>query len=52
VRSNLPTGRIARLIFVIEDREIYIVHGFIKQTQKTPQGDLELAVRRLKATKA
>lgn len=51
LRSSLPTGRIARLIFFIEDHEIYVVHGFIKKTQKTPPADLKLALRRLKETK-
>jgi len=51
LRSNLPSGRIARLIFFIEDREIYVVHGFVKKTQKTPAADLALAVRRQKETK-
>jgi len=52
MRSNLPNNRIARLLFFIEDEEIYIVHGFIKKTPKTPSGDMELARRRLKETKA
>jgi phage-related protein len=51
MRSSLPSGRISRLIFFIEDQEIYVVHGFIKKTQKTPPADLALAVRRLKETK-
>src|SRR5438094_9956179 len=36
IRSNLSGNRIARLIFFMEDREIYIVHGFIKKTRQTP----------------
>jgi phage-related protein len=50
LRSNLSSRRIARLIFFIEDGEIYIVHGFIKKTQKTPDEDIALAARRLKET--
>ena len=51
LRSALPSGRISRLIFFIESDEIYIVHGFIKKTQKTPLADLALAIRRLKEAK-
>jgi phage-related protein len=51
LRSSLPSDRIARLIFFIEDEVLYIVHGFIKKTQKTPPEDLALARRRKKETK-
>jgi phage-related protein len=51
LRSNLPSGRISRLIFFVEDAEIYIVYGFIKKTRKTPADELALAIRRLKETK-
>ena len=50
LRSSLPSGRIARLVFFVEDDEIFVVHGFIKKTQKTPPADLELALQRLKET--
>ncbi len=43
VRSTLPTRRIARILFGIADGEMVILHGFIKKTQKTPAGDLDLA---------
>ena len=51
LRSSLPSGRISRLIFFIEDREIYVVHGFLKKTQKAPPAELALAMRRLKETR-
>lgn len=51
LRSSLPSRRIARLLFFIEDGEIYITHGFIKKTKKTPPDDIALATRRLKETK-
>jgi phage-related protein len=51
LRSSLPSGRIARLIFFIEDDEIFVVHGFVKKTQKTPPTDLALAMQRLKETR-
>jgi phage-related protein len=46
VRSDLPSGRIARVLFCHTGGRILALHGFIKKTQKTPQGDLELARKR------
>lgn len=48
VRSTLPNGRIARLLFCVHAGEIYVLHGFIKKTQKTPSQDLALARKRMK----
>jgi phage-related protein len=48
VRSGLAGGRIARLMFCLADGEIYVLHGFMKTTQKTPPQDLELARKRMK----
>ena len=48
VRSALPSRRIARLLFFVQDDRIGVVHGFIKKTQKTPADDLDLARRRMK----
>jgi len=47
VRSSLP-GRIARLLFFVDQGRIGVVHGFIKKTQKTPALDLGLARRRMR----
>lgn len=46
VRSNLSSNRIARVIFCIHDRQIVLLHGFIKKTQKTSKQDLEIALNR------
>lgn len=46
VRSNLPSNRIARVIFCIHDGGMVLLHAFIKKTQKTPKQDLELALDR------
>jgi phage-related protein len=35
-------------LFFFHEGRIGVVHGFIKKTQKTPPGDLELARRRMK----
>jgi len=48
VRSNLPRGRIARIIFCIADQQMVLLNGFIKKTQKIPQGEIELALKRKK----
>ena len=51
VRSRLPSRRIARLLFFVDEGRIGIVHGFIKKTQKTPPDDIELARKRMKEMK-
>lgn len=47
VRSKLD-DRIARVIFYVEGHEMILLHGFIKKTQKTPQQELDLALKRKK----
>jgi len=48
VRSNLPRGRIARVLFCVEPGGMVLLHGFIKKSQKTPQRDIDLALKRRK----
>ena len=48
VRSELPRGRIARVLFCTHDGRMVLLHAFIKKTQKTPDADLELATKRKK----
>jgi phage-related protein len=48
VRSNLMHGLIARVIFCTERECMVLLHGFIKNTQKTPQHDIDLALKREK----
>ena len=48
VRSSLPSKREARVLFCFHEGELFALHAFIKKTQKTPQGDLKLAVKRQK----
>ena len=48
VRSSLLHGRIARVIFCIEWECMVLLHGFIKKTPKTPQHDIDLALKRKK----
>jgi phage-related protein len=48
VRSSLPHGRIARVIFCVEKDYMVLLHGFIKKTQKTPKQEIDLALKRKK----
>jgi phage-related protein len=48
VRSSLPHGRIARVLFCVFEEKMVLLHGFIKKTQKTPQTDIDLALKRMK----
>lgn len=48
VRSNLPDGKIARVLFCIHQENMVLLHGWIKKSQKTPKQDLDLALKRKK----
>lgn len=46
VRSSLSGGRSARVLFCTRDGEMYLLQGFMKKSQRTPQSELEVARRR------
>jgi phage-related protein len=48
VRTDLSDGRIARILFVIQDDRMILLNGFIKKSQKTPRNDIQSAVTRRK----
>ena len=48
VRSSLPHGRIARILFCVFEEQMVLLHAFIKKTQKTPKPDIDLALKRTK----
>jgi phage-related protein len=48
VRSDITSGRIARVIFCVDAGRMVLHHGFIKKTQKTPPADRALALKRKK----
>jgi phage-related protein len=48
VRSSITHGRIARIIFCVDQDEMYLLHGFIKKTHKIPHRDIDLALMRMK----
>jgi phage-related protein len=43
VRTDLPDGTIARVLFCFHGGELYALHGFIKKGRKAPPADLKLA---------
>jgi phage-related protein len=52
VRSDLPSGKIARVLFCIYEEKMILLHGFIKKTQKTSAQDLDLALKRKRILEA
>ena len=50
VRIKLD-NRIARVLFVIINNEMVLLHGFIKKSQSTPKPELDIAKKRLKMLK-
>jgi phage-related protein len=51
VRSSLPRGRIARVLFCVGQDCMVLLHGFMKKTQKTPVQEIDLAISRKKGTR-
>lgn len=51
VRSKLDSDKIARVIFTIYKERMILLHGFIKKDRKTPQKELDVAIKRLKDIK-
>lgn len=46
VRSDLPSSRIARLLFCFNKGRLVVLHGFIKKTKKAPADEMETARKR------
>jgi phage-related protein len=46
VRTDLPNGTTARVLFCPYGQKLIALHGFIKKTRKTPDEDLKLAQKR------
>lgn len=47
IRTNLD-NRIARIIFIIENSKMILLHGFIKKTRAISSYDFTIAIRRAK----
>lgn len=43
VRIRLSAGRIARVFFTVQGRQMALLHGMMKKSQKTPASDLKIA---------
>lgn len=48
MRTNLPSRRIARILFFLHDGCLVILNGFVKQSRKTPKDELEIARKRMR----
>ncbi|MGD0156387.1 MAG: type II toxin-antitoxin system RelE/ParE family toxin [Terracidiphilus sp.] len=48
IRTQVPTGRIARILVCFYLGHLVALHGFIKKTRKTPDEDLRVARGRRK----
>jgi len=48
VPSDLTDGKVGRVIFCVTRERMVLLHGFVKKTQKTPEQDLKLSVKRMK----
>ena len=48
VRSDLTGGKIGRVIFVMHQGQMVLLHGFVKKTQETPLSDIRIATKRQK----
>jgi len=48
IRTDLPSGRTARVLVCAYRNHLVALHGFIKKTRKTPYEDLEIAQNRKK----
>lgn len=46
VRSSLPSGREARVVFFVTENRIIVLHGFIKKQRATPRREIEIALAR------
>jgi phage-related protein len=44
----LSGGRIARVLFCVEPDCMVLLNAFMKKTQKTPQQEIDLAIKRMK----
>jgi len=47
IRSRISDGRTARVLFFAEQGHLFLLHGFIKKTRKTPRRELDLAIKRM-----
>ena len=51
VRSRLQSGQ-ARIVFVVGEGTMVLLHGFVKKSRKMPRRDLEIARRRARKVRS
>lgn len=51
VRSDISSGRIARVLFIKYKGKMCLLHGFIKKSQATSKRDLDIADKRKREVK-
>ena len=51
IRSGISGNRIARILFCVHQDKMWLLHGSVKKTKKTPQSDMDLAKIRMKTVK-
>ena len=50
IRIKLKEKQV-RIFFILHDGIIVLLHGFVKKTQKTPNNEIEIALKRAKQIK-
>lgn len=50
IRIKLKNKQV-RIFFILDDSIIVLLHGFVKKTQKTPNNEMEIALKRAKQFK-
>ncbi|MFM8331006.1 MAG: type II toxin-antitoxin system RelE/ParE family toxin [Candidatus Methylumidiphilus sp.] len=48
MRTELPSHKIARVLFCVHQGQLVALHSFIKKAQKTPDDELKKARKRQK----
>ena len=48
VRSTLPSHRIARVLFMLAEGHLVLLHEFIKKTRETPKTEMAIARQRMR----
>ena len=43
LRSSITGKRIARVIYMVHEERLVLLHAFVKKTRRTPKADLDLA---------
>jgi phage-related protein len=50
IRCSVSDARIARILFCIHSQRLVLLHAFVKKSQKTPDREIDLALKRKQET--